>query len=286
MTERKCYEAQIAFMANHDPLTRLANRTQFHELTANALVASGRHESIAVLCLDLDGFKNVNDTLGHGVGDSLLLAVADRLRFCAEETDVVARLGGDEFAILRADTTGREEACRLAERILATINEPYLIDDHRVVVGTSIGINVASRSETKMDSLIKNADVALYHSKADGRGTYRVFQSDMNIRLQERRALEADLRAALELRQFELLYQRIVNIASKQIVAFEALLRWNHPQKGMISPANFIPLAEETGLIVSIGDLVLQGLPRCSLMVQQYQGCCESFARPIQARGL
>lgn len=218
VTERKCYEAQIAFMANHDPLTRLANRAQFHELTAHALVTSGRHESIAVLCLDLDGFKNVNDTLGHGIGDSLLLAVADRLRSSAAQTDVVARLGGDEFAILRADTTGPEEACQLAERILTEINEPYLIDGHRVVVGTSVGINVASRSETKIDSLIKNADVALYQSKADGRGTYRLFQSEMNIHLQERRALEVDLRAALELGQFELLYQPIVNIASSRLL--------------------------------------------------------------------
>lgn len=230
MTERKLHEAQIAFLAAHDPLTRLANRRSFHELVERAVGTRGRHKRIAILCLDLDGFKSVNDTLGHGVGDALLLEVAQRLKSCAKTTDLVARLGGDEFAILRVDAADPEDASSLAERILASIGEPYFLDEHRVMIGTSIGINITACSENGTDEVIKNADVALYQAKSDGRGTYRIFQNEMNVRLQERLQLEVDLRQALQRSEFELFYQPIVNIESKQIVTFEALLRWHHPQ--------------------------------------------------------
>ncbi|MCA6115329.1 EAL domain-containing protein [Bradyrhizobium sp. WSM 1738] len=258
ITEQRQSEVRIEYMAHHDALTDLANRVLLNDRLEHALARIQNAEMVAVHHLDLDQFKAVNDTFGHPFGDKLLKLVAERLRSLVAEADTIARMGGDEFVIVQAAIADPTEATSLAQRVIDTLSEPYGIDGQQAVIGVSIGISVGPSDGSNPDKLLRNADLALYRAKSDGRGTFRFFEPAMDLQMQTRRVMEQDLRKALPGGEFELHYQPVVNLASKEISGFEALIRWNHPTKGMISPATFIPLAEEIGFIVPMGEWVIR----------------------------
>ena len=250
--------SQIAFLAHHDSLTRLPNRVLLHDRVQQALVQLDRGKGFAVLCLDLDRFKVVNDTLGHPVGDGLLRQVAERLQACAREGDTVARLGGDEFAIVVLNVDIPTEISALAMRIIEVIGSAYEVDGHQINIGTSIGMALAPLDGSSSHELLRNADTALYGAKANGRGTCCFFEADMNAALHSRRTLELGLRQAILQEEFQLHYQPLVDAHLRQVTGFEALIRWHHPERGTVPPDEFISVAEGCGLIGEIGRWVLR----------------------------
>ena len=259
VTEQRRSEARIVHMAHHDHLTTLPNRMFFLDRLDKALAHIRRSsDQIAIHCIDLDDFKKVNDTLGHPIGDKLLNQVSARLSAHVRDEDFVARLGGDEFAIIQTGIQTKEDAAVLAERIVAVLGAPYLIDGNDVVIGASVGVACAPKDSLHPDDLLKRADIALYRAKADGKNLFHFFEPGMDAGLQRRRSLEIDLRLALQNGELTLSYQPLIDIKDCRIVACEALLRWQHPIRGAISPSEFIPLAEETGLLGPIGDFVLR----------------------------
>ena len=270
ITERKRAEERVAYMAHHDALTGLANRVLLHQRMEEMLARIARHGgNMAALCIDLDDFKSVNDTLGHPFGDLLLRAVAKRLGAALRSDDLVARLGGDEFAVLQGEVTDPADVTHLAERLVAAVSEPYDIDGHAVSISASIGVALAPGDSLDADRLLKDADIALYRAKSDGRGTFRFFEPEMDARVQARRSMELDLRAAVHAAALVVNYQPLVNLDSGDITGFEALLRWPHAQRGLVPPAEFIPIAEETGLITQIGAFVLN------------RACADAVAWPL-----
>ncbi len=279
ITARLAAEASAVELALRDPLTELPNRLLFEKKVVAALieggedrlVSGGRKQSAgeyAILLIDLDRFKIVNDTLGHPIGDDLLRLVSKRLQSMVRPLDVLARLGGDEFALLLSPAPERGELVRLATRIVDILSRSYLVGGHIVSVGASVGISVAPHDGSNYEELLRSADLALYDVKKSGRSAFRFFTKEMDVRALARRSLEVDLRKALALREFELHYQPQIDLETNSIIGFEALARWYHPERGVVSPAEFIPLAEEIGLITPLGEWVIR------------EACCEAVRWP------
>jgi diguanylate cyclase (GGDEF)-like protein len=259
IADREELQARSQYLAYHDSLTGLGNRLLFKEQLDEALKdVSVTPHPLAVLFLDLDGFKAVNDTLGHSVGDLLLKSIAAKLRDLLPSTDRIARLGGDEFAILQMSSPQPISSTSLAERIIEIVAQPHNIDGHDVTVGASVGIAIARPGEMNTDNLLKSADLAMYSAKSEGRGTYRIFDPQMDAIVQTRRSLERDMRTSLAQGGFELYYQPLVNLQTKRVTAFEALMRWNHRDRGAVPPSEFIPVAEDMGLIIQLGEWALR----------------------------
>jgi diguanylate cyclase (GGDEF)-like protein/PAS domain S-box-containing protein len=258
VTDRRLADAKIAHLAHYDALTDLPNRVLFRERIERELQLTSRGRQFALLYIDVDEFKGINDSLGHHVGDELLKAVAARIRSCIRETDHIARLGGDEFEVIQTDVTNTHDVVEFVMRIQEAIRQPYECLGHHLTTDASIGIAMAPQDGTDLDQLIKNADLAMYGAKSDGRRTYRFFEPAMDARAKARLTLERDLRQALADGGFEIHYQPLVDLKRDAVTGCEALLRWRHPQRGMISPADFIPVAEDTGLIVELGEWVLR----------------------------
>ena len=265
VTQQRLAEARLAHMALHDALTNLPNRVLFRQRLMSSLQRAGRGEFCAVLCLDLDQFKGVNDAFGHPVGDALLKAVTARLSRVIRQTDTVARLGGDEFAIVQSKVDDPTDTTTLAVRLLQEFKSPFEVAGHHLIIGTSIGIAIAPADGDDPDLLLKSAEIALYQAKSDGRGRYRYFEPEMDALIQARRELEFDLRGALVAGQFELFFQPLINLKNECISGLEALIRWRNPRRGMVSPADFISLAEEIGEIIQIGEWVLREACRCAM---------------------
>jgi diguanylate cyclase (GGDEF)-like protein/PAS domain S-box-containing protein len=258
ITERKLFEEQLAHQAFHDRLTNLPNRALFMDRLDHALARAARREnSVAVLFMDLDQFKAINDTLGHKAGDQLLQCIGTRLQQCLRPGDTAARFGGDEFTLLLEDIVGMNDAIQVAERIAEQLKAPFMLEGHNIYVTTSIGIAISASTQDRPDDLLRNADMALYEAKYKGKNRFAVFDPRMNSRTWERVELEADLRRALESAEFTVVYQPVVNLETGVVSEVEALLRWNHPKRGLLLPAEFLPLAEEIGLLIPIGAWVL-----------------------------
>jgi diguanylate cyclase (GGDEF)-like protein/PAS domain S-box-containing protein len=262
-------QAKAHHLSLHDPLTELPNRVLLRDRLDQALANADRESGrVAVMCLDLDHFKEVNDTLGHGAGDEILKEVAARLRDCVRGNDTVARLGGDEFSVVHLAINPAVEAQALCRRLIECFKTPFQVEGHELFIGVSIGVAIAPHDGTDHERLLKNADIALYRAKQAGRATFRFFEQAMDSELQARKALEHDLRQALAKNQLEMHYQPLVTIKGEDSIGVEALMRWRHPTRGIVPPMEFIPIAEETGLIIAIGEWALR------------QACTDAVAWP------
>ncbi len=285
ISDIKRTEARLKQMAHYDPLTGLANRTLFRDRLIQALVKAKRsNKNVALILLDLDRFKDINDMMGHPVGDALLEKVAERLRACVRESDTVGRLGGDEFTVLAPDLHDTKEVNRIADRILESISEPCMISGREIFVSTSMGIALFPNDGRGPDRLLQNADTALYRAKERGRNNYQFFSEEMNEELMVRSQLESALREALEKEQLELHYQPVVNFTTGKICAAEALLRWNHPSLGWIPPQKIVRLAEDTGLIIPLGEWIFRRA--CQAVTEWKKQGRNNFSVAINVSGL